>query len=137
MTGNQDRAERAANWAGDVLEALKPVIDDCVAAVTADTLTHGDVAGAERKARAVGVIARSARAVASLAPKPPSRPAAKQEDDMIDDDRDDSPESLDRIRTELESRLDGLRAVIETKRLACEAGGRRTSQYEDDALRAA
>jgi len=66
MTGNQDRAQRAAEWAADLQGLLMPVIDRSVAVLLDTVPAKGDVAAAEKQARAVGVIARSARAASSV-----------------------------------------------------------------------
>ncbi|HEY1225486.1 MAG TPA: hypothetical protein VGE54_09685 [Brevundimonas sp.] len=138
MAGNQDRAARAEAWEVTVLEALAPMIDEAVAALKAAPLEPGDVPAVEKRARAIGVIARSARAVAALAgsPRRPSR-AQDQEDEMGEHERDDSPENLARLRAELESRLDCLHAVIEKKRLAGWTVTRATAPGDGEPLRAA
>ena len=121
MTGNQDRAGRAAAWTGDLQERLIPLIDETVDVFEGRRPERGDVAGAERQARTVGVIARSARAVAALTPVPGSaRDPEAEEDEMKH--RDDSPENLERMRAELETRLDRLNAVLEAKGIVVEPG---------------
>lgn len=98
-----------------------PIIDRGVRVLADETPGPGDVAGVERQARTVGVIARSARAVVALTPAPagPRDPEAK-EDEMKH--RDDSPENLERMRAELETRLDRLNAVLEAKGIVVEPG---------------
>lgn len=138
MAGNQDRTARAEAWEATLFETLAPIIDDAVAALKAAPLTPGDVAAVEKRVRAVGVIARSARAVAALAgsPRRPSGPK-DQEEEMGEHERDDSPENLARLRAELESRLDSLHAVIEAKRLAGWTVVRATAPGDREPLRAA
>lgn len=118
MTGNQDRAGRAAARLEQVYARLDPMLDKGMDALDANPLKPGDALGVQRYVRGVDLVARAARTVATLiAPSGRGPSAGQAEDDMNDDDRDDSPETLDRLRAELESRLDGLRATIEAKRL--------------------
>ena len=121
MTGNQDTAERVAAWAATRLEDFMPMIDESVAVVKAAILPAGDVAAAVRRARAVGVLARSVRAVAVLALSPRSRRDRQPEEDEMKH-RDDSPENLERMRVELEARLDRLNAAFEAKGIVVEPG---------------
>lgn len=121
MTGNQDRAARAAAWAGDLQEMLMPIIDRGVLVVAAKAPEPGDVAEVERQARTVGVIARSGRAIVALTPAPSGvKDAGVEEDEMKN--RDDSPENLERMRAELETRLARLDAVLEAKGIVVEPG---------------
>jgi len=118
MTGNQDRAGRAAARLEQIYKRLDPMLDKGMDALDANPLKPGDALGVQRYVRGVDLVARAARTVATLIAPPGRSPDAGQaEDDMNDDDRDDSPETLDRLRAELESRLDSLRATIEAKRL--------------------
>jgi hypothetical protein len=118
MTGNQDRAGRAATRLEQIYERLNPMLDKGMDALDASPLKPGDALGVQRYVRAVDLVARAARTVATLiAPTGRGPKAVQAEDDMNDDDPDDSPETLDRLRAELESRLDSLRATIEAKRL--------------------
>jgi hypothetical protein len=121
MTGNQDRAGRAADWVASLQAHLMPLVDACVEVLQGGRLERGDLAGAERQARIVGVIARTARGVAALTPAARSaRAPGAGEDEMKH--RDDSPENLERMRAELEARLDRLSAVLEAKGLVVEPG---------------
>lgn len=121
MTGNQDRAARASAWAGDLQERLMPIIDRGVTLLADKKPEPGDVPEVERQTRTVGVIARSARAVVALTPTPRgARPPGSEEDEMRH--RDDSPETLERMRAELEARLDRLNAVLEAKGIVVEPG---------------
>jgi hypothetical protein len=118
MTGNQDKAARAAARLEQIYERLDPMLDKGMDALDANPLKPGDALGVQRYVRGVELVARAARTVATLIAPPGRGPRAEPaEDDMNDDDRDDSPEALDRLRAELESRLDGLRTTIEAKRL--------------------
>jgi hypothetical protein len=106
MTGNQDRAARAAAWS----DALQ---DDLMAIIDADL-------AAERRVRAVGVFARSGRAVVALSP--PLKSGGRQLEEGEMKHRDDTPENLERMRAELETRLDRLNAVLESKGIVVEPG---------------
>lgn len=118
MTGNQDRAARAQARLDQIYGRLDPMLNTAMDTLDESPPKKGDVLSVQRYVRGVELIARAARAVAVLiAPPGRGRAAGQTEDDMKDDDRDDSPETLDRLRAELESRLDGLRATIEAKRL--------------------
>lgn len=121
MTGNQDKAARAAAWAGDLQEQFMAIVDTDVVILKAASPAAGDLGAAERRVRAVGVFARSVRAVVALSP--PSRSGGDrqlEEDEMKH--RDDSPENLERMRAELEARLDRLNAVLESKGIVVEPG---------------
>lgn len=91
----------------EVLKAAKPGADDLAAAV--------------RRVRAVGVFARSVRAVAALSPPGRSGVVRLPEEDEMKH-RDDSPGNLERMRAELEARLDRLNAVLEAKGIVVEPG---------------
>jgi ABC-type transport system involved in cytochrome bd biosynthesis fused ATPase/permease subunit len=121
MTGNQDRAARAAAWSDALQDVFMAIVDADVAVLKAATPAAGDLGAAERRVRAVGVFARSVRAVVALSP--PSRACGDrqlEEDEMKH--RDDSPENLERMRAELEARLDRLNAVLEAKGIVIEPG---------------
>ena len=118
MTGNQDRAARAAARLDHIYERLDPMLDKAMDALDESPPKKGDALSVQRYVRGVDLVAKAARSVVALI-NPPGRGhrSKPEEDDMNDDDRDDSPETLDRLRAELESRLDDLRATIEAKRL--------------------
>lgn len=120
MTGNQDRAERATTRLAQLHERLDPLLDRAVEALESTPLKAGDTLAVQRFVRGLELVARAARTVVGLqCARFRDGPAGpREEDDMDDDERDDSPETLDRLRAELESRLDGLRTTIERKRLA-------------------
>ena len=111
------------------------MIDEGVAVMKAVPLTAGALAGAERRIRSVGVAARSVRAVVALSPS--SRPRGErppEEDEMKH--RDDSPENLERMRAELEARLDRLNGVLEAKGIVVEPGCWPTARSDRERLRA-
>ncbi|MBU2040552.1 MAG: hypothetical protein KKA37_00895 [Alphaproteobacteria bacterium] len=121
MTGNQDRAARAAAWSGAKQDDFMAIVDEDVVVLKAAKPAVDDLAAAVRRVRAVGVFAHSVRAVVALSP--PSRSGGDrqlEEDEMKH--RDDSPENLERMRSELEARLDRLNAVLESKGIVVEPG---------------
>lgn len=121
MTGNQDRAGRAGAWSDALQDDFMAIVDEDVVVLKAAKPAVGDLAGAVRRVRAVGVFARSVRAVVVLST--PSRSGGHrqlEEDEMKH--RDDSPENLERMRAELEARLDRLNAVLEAKGIVVEPG---------------
>lgn len=121
MTGNQDRAGRAQAWSGDRQDDFMAMIDDDVAVLKASPTASGDVTGAARRIRAVGTAARSVRAVVALSPSSRSRGDRQPEEDEMQN-RDDSPENLERLRADLQDRLDRLNAVFEAKGIVVEPG---------------
>ena len=121
MTGNQDRAARAAAWSDALQDQFMQMIDEDVAVAKAVTSETGDLGAAERRVRTVGVFARSVRAVVALSPPPRSGGDRQLEEDEMKH-RDDSPENLERMRAELETRLDRLNAVLESKGIVVEPG---------------
>ena len=121
MTGNQDKAARAAAWAGDLQEQFMAIVDTDVGILKAASPAAGDLGAAERRVRAVGVFARSVRAVVALSPSSRSGGDRQLEEDEMKP-RDDSPETLERMRAELETRLDRLNAVLEAKGIVVEPG---------------
>lgn len=132
MTGNQDRTERAAAWAAGLQDQLMPMIDESVAVMKPMTPAAGDLAAAERRARAVGVVARSVRAVVAMSPPTRRSDRRPEEDEMKH--RDDSPENLERMRAELEARLNRLNAVLESKGIVVEPGCWPTARTDRERL---
>lgn len=118
---------------------LAPLVDEGVAAVKVSSMKAGDLLGIMRRMRAVGVLARTARAVAALAraPRPSKRQTQDQEDQMGDHNEDDSPENDERMRVELERRYDCLQRVIEKKRAAGWHVVRGVAPVDGESLRAA
>ena len=113
-----------------------PIIDRGVLVVAASVPAPGDVAEVERQARTVGVIARSAKAIVVLTPvQGGARDPGLEEDEMRN--RDDSPENLERMRAELEARLDRLNAVLEAKGIVVEPGCWPTARAERKPVHAA
>ena len=141
MAGHQDRTGRAADMAealaAHVMERVAPYLEECVEALVGDKPTAGDLTGIAGRVRAVGVVARTASAIVVLARRldAPRRRAAPEEDEM--DHRDDSPETLDRMRAELDGRLAGLAATLEKNGVAARPGAWPVARPEGDALRAA
>jgi hypothetical protein len=114
MAGKADEAE----WLAAVFDRLKVLTDEAIAVVAA-AAPPTDVAEAEKRARAVGVLARTAKAVAAL------KPARKtpDEDEMSEDDRDVSDAELAGLQAEFLTRVDHLVGVFERKSLAAGMGG--------------
>lgn len=121
MTGNQDKAARAAAWSDSLQDQFMLMIDEDVAVAKALRPEAGDLAAAVRRTRAVGVFARSVRAVVALSPSSRSGGDRQLEEDEMKH-RDDSPENLERMRAELAARLDRLNAVLEAKGIVVEPG---------------
>ena len=121
MTGNQDRAAALEGWAETVIGAMQAEIDDCARALAeGERLKAGDVAGAERKARTAGVIARSVRALLAAAGR-----RRREDDDETGGgtaDRDDSPETRERDRADLEHSLGQLHGRFDAAGLVVEPG---------------
>ena len=136
MTGNQDRAARAAARSDALQDQFMQMIDEDVAVAKAVTSETGDLGAAERRARTVGVFARSVRAVVALSPPPRSGGDRQLEEDEMKH-RDDSPENLERMRAELETRLDRLNAVLESKGIVVEPGCWPTARPDRERIRPA
>lgn len=109
MAGKADET----GWLEAVFDRLKVLTDEAIAVVAA-AKAPSDVAEAEKRARAVGVLARTAKAVAAL------KPARKtpDEDEMSEDDRDVSDAELAGLQAEFFARVDHLVAAFERKSLA-------------------
>lgn len=121
MTGNQDRAARAAAWSDAMQDDFMAIVDADVVVLKAAKPAADDLPAAERRVRAVGVFARSVRAVVALSPPLRSGGDRQLEEDEMKH-RDDSPENLERMRAELEARLDRLNTVLESKGIVVEPG---------------
>ena len=133
MTGNPDGAAAAASWAGALQEQLMPILDREVAALATAKPSVDDLAGIERRSRTVGVIARSAKSVVVMTPASRSVSEPEPEEDEMKH-RDDSPENLERIRVELEARLDRLNATLEAKGIVVEPGCWPTARAQREPL---
>lgn len=132
MAGKADQTEAAGAtaaaadtgaWLGQVFAALKAATDQAIAVVAAAE-PPADVAEAEKRARAVGVLARTAKAVAALTIRPARKAArAPEEDGMSEDDRELSDDEERAVRAELESRIDHLVGIAERKGFSPAAPG--------------
>lgn len=121
MTGNQDRTERAQARLEQIYERLDPMLDKAMETLDGIQLKPGDALSVQRYVRGVELVARAARAVATLA-TPPRSPGGRQQQEDEMDHRDDSPETLERLRAELEARFGVLDALLEKKGLVVEPG---------------
>ncbi|GLS01339.1 hypothetical protein GCM10007859_13520 [Brevundimonas denitrificans] len=136
MTGNQDRAARAAAWSDALQDDFMAIVDEDVVVLKAARPAVDDLAAAVRRVRAVGVFARSVRAVVALSPPPRSGGDRHPEEDEMKH-RDDSPENLERMRAELETRLDRLNAVLEAKGIVVEPGCWPTARPDRESVQSA
>lgn len=124
MTGNRDEAGRTgpdgADWARGRVALLRDLIDETIAAISNDV--PADLAGADKRARAITNVARAIKAVESIA----ARPDVENPEDEMSDERDDDPQVVAQLRAELVGRLDRLHAIVEQKtadRRARDGGG--------------
>ena len=120
MAGKGEEAGRAAavaEWLDDALGRLMQLTDEAIAVVAAAE-PPADVAEAEKRARAIGVLARTAKAVAALEADLIRKSRSPEEDGMSDDDRDLSDAELAGLQAEFFARVDHLVAAIERKSLA-------------------
>lgn len=125
MAGKEDEAERAAavaQWLDGALGRLMQLTDEAIAVVAAAE-PPADVAEAEKRGRAIGVLARTAKAVAALAAASPRKSRDPEEDGMSEDDRDITDDEEQTVRAELQSRLDHLLGVAERKGFGAAAAG--------------
>ncbi len=113
MAGKADETE----WLVAVFDRLKALTDQAIAVVAAAE-APADVAEAEKRARAIGVMARTAKAVAALTLSPARKNRNPEEDEMSEDDRDVSDAELAGLQAEFFARVDHLVAAFERKSLA-------------------
>ncbi|WP_313005061.1 hypothetical protein [Brevundimonas sp.] len=105
------------SWLDAVFDRLKTLTDEAIAVIAAAD-APADVAEAEKRARAVGVLARTAKAVAALRAVPVRKAPNPEEDEMSEDDRDVSDAELAGLQAEFFARVDHLVAAFERKSLA-------------------
>ena len=119
MTGNQDRTDRALKRIEAMQARLDPMLDHAAETLEATRLEVGDALAVQRYVRAITLLGSATRTIALLdiLPSKTAQGADTAEDSMADHERDDSPENLDRLRDELESRLARLNGIVEQKRL--------------------
>jgi len=114
MAGNGAAGDATVeDWLDQVFGQLRALTDEAVR-VLVEAEPPKDVAQAEKRARAVGVVARTVKAVAAL--KATGRKVSQEvEDDLADKGVviDDAEEQ--RLRTELFARVDRLFEVAEQK----------------------
>ncbi|WGM48726.1 hypothetical protein KOAAANKH_03633 [Brevundimonas sp. NIBR10] len=126
MAGMKDEAGRAMqgrSLAVDHLAGLQAMVDEEMGQLRESPSTKGEILTIERRVRTIGAMARTIKLVDGLLTKPAKSHANDNEDDMSEDAIDDGDDDMDpaevaTIRAELESRLDRIRAAIETKRMA-------------------
>lgn len=131
MTGNQDRTARATA----VLEAyqtrMEAVLNRAAEALEAIDMKAADGLAIQRCVKAAEMLSKAVRVVVFMdAPERPASKAEAAEDDMIE--YDDSPETMERLHIELQSRLDRLRATVERKRLEGWTVVRATARGDED-----
>ena len=114
MAGNgAAQQEPVQQWLDQVFGQLQAMVDQAIE-VLVEAGPPKDVAEAEKRARAVGVMARTAKAVAALKTLP-KKVSTDAEDDMAERSEviDDAEEQ--RLRAELFARVDHLFEVAEQK----------------------
>lgn len=125
MTGNSDRIQRAERRLEALYDALDSQMDRAVEALQRIDLQDAGALDVQRFVRAIELTAKAGRGVAALAramERGGRGAAAGAEEDMADDDFDDSPQGLERVRDELEERLGDLDGRFEHKGLAFHPG---------------
>lgn len=142
MTGNQDSTADMAAWIGAGRETLIAECDRVMKCLTQAKLEPGNGLAAARHLRAIQLMAKIMPVVAVMCLPDELITAAKltrvlkrsglklgetSEEDMSGHERDDSPENLERLRAELESRLSRLHDVLEQKRMDENADRRRVA----------
>lgn len=137
MTGNQDKAQRARRHLDALYEDLQPLVGEKLAGhLKATELEPGDSLAAQRYARAIDLTVKCGLTLSTLQISKGTRAAApKSEDDMSDDDADDSPETLDRLRADLERRLARVQSLLDRKGLVVEPGCWPTSRPGQERIR--
>lgn len=117
MAGKADMTTGAADWKGDGLTVLQTETLRAVAVLKTAPLNDGDIAAADKHARAIVNMARAMKAVDGVVD---TRPAdvADPEDGMSEDHRDEDPATRERLSAEHERCLAELHTVIEAKRVA-------------------
>lgn len=124
MSGNQDRAAGPGDWPARArarVEALynrlDPLLDKAADALEACELDPQNPLLTQRMVRGVEFTGKAAMTLEKMATGP--RPARRTNDDVEQDvskaDRDDSPETLQRIRDELMDGFDRMHAQLEQK----------------------
>lgn len=119
MAGNGDSGQGAVQqWLDQVFDQLQTLVDEAVR-VLVEAEPPKDAQEAEKRARAVGVVARTAKAVAAL--KLSARPLSRKvvgtevEDDVAGRDEPIGEAEEQRLRDKLFARVDRLFEVAEQK----------------------
>ena len=118
MAGNGDSGAAGAEgsvqvWLDQVFGQLQALVDQMVR-VLVEAEPPKDVAEAEKRARAVGVVARTAKAVAALKPRV-GKVSGETEDEMAGEGEVIDEAEEQRLRAELFARVDRLFEVAEQK----------------------
>ena len=119
MAGNED--EDTETWAQAMMMSLRGAVEKTVKNLRTRSEEDCDTAEADRRARAIHNAARAVQTIVTFVRH--ARSANRtQEDGMRDEhDREDlCPETVERVRDEMRSRLEHLRSVVERK---CVAAG--------------
>ncbi|MFJ6023360.1 hypothetical protein ACIQC9_02015 [Brevundimonas sp. NPDC092305] len=117
MSGNQDRAARARartearhDEMQDLLDRAKDALLACAQDATTPVKIHQVIRGVELVAKASLTLEKMA-----AAPRPARAAPMQTEQDVSKADRDDSPETLQRMRDDLVEHFDRMRIQIERK----------------------
>ena len=109
MTGNSEESGAGGGWLAPLFHKLKTKVEETAEVVCNEKINDAD--GAEKLARRIGVIARSARLVEAIRP----RVEADSEEDGMGG-RNYDPEETERLRRELVANCDRLDLILEEKR---------------------
>lgn len=125
MTGNSDRIQRAGRRLEALYDDLDSQMDRAVEALKRIDLKEAGPLEVQRFVRAIELTAKAGRGVAALARAIETggrETAAGAKEDMADDDFDESPGGLERVRDQLEQRLGDLDGRFEHQGVAFEPG---------------
>lgn len=114
-------------WVGEIFALLKQVTEDAVRSLVEEGPAE-DVAAAEKKARAAGVMARTAKAVLALKDYALARASKRKPledgEEMSEQDREFTDIELAGLKSEFFARLDRLVSGLERKGEAEGVGGK-------------
>jgi len=98
--------------------ALGRMLGKTILAADAIPIETGDMTALDRRARAIGNLAKTVRAVEAMGSAPARAAHPEDEDEMRGEEDDDDPVEREALRAELGSRLEHLQGVFERKRRA-------------------